>query len=350
MYKTCIYCNRNLGVNESVENFPVGRRLAFDKDKGRLWVICGECRRWNLTPLEERWEAIEECERQFRDTRARYSTENIGLARLREGLDLVRIGRPLRPEYAAWRYGREFLKRRVALEASIVYDAFVRVYDAWVAFLTGGEQRVITRVKAEDGSQLVLTRQDMKQVRLVTADAPAGWILSVPHRIGLAQREWWREFVPGTDFETAELTGPAALRAAGKILPKINPYGGNERQVKSAVRVIEERRTLNEIFSASSRESGYAPGRLTFDRDVSVLRTMPAVIRLALEMAAHEEAERRAFAGELEELEEAWREAEQIAAIADRLLVPDEIEAWVREHAEKTAPENDSTKEAPNGT
>ncbi len=29
MYKTCIYCNRNLGDNESVENFPVGRRLAF---------------------------------------------------------------------------------------------------------------------------------------------------------------------------------------------------------------------------------------------------------------------------------------------------------------------------------
>ena len=55
-------------------------------------------------------------------------------------------------------------------------------------------------------------------------------------------------------------------------------------------------------------------------------------IRLALEMAAHEEAERRALAGELEELEEAWREAEEIAAIADQLLTPEEVEEWIRKH------------------
>jgi hypothetical protein len=104
MYKTCIYCNRKLGSNETVETFPVGRRLAFDQEKGRLWVICERCRRWNLSPLQERWDAIEECEREFRDTRLRYSTDNIGLARMKEGLELIRIGQPRRPEFAAWRY------------------------------------------------------------------------------------------------------------------------------------------------------------------------------------------------------------------------------------------------------
>ena len=44
-----------------------------------------------------------------------------------------------------------------------------------------------------------------------------------------------------------------------------------------------------------------------------------AVDRLALEMAANEDVERRALEGELAELEAAWREAEEIAAIADRL-------------------------------
>jgi hypothetical protein len=43
---------------------------------------------------------------------------------------------------------------------------------------------------------------------------------------------------------------------------------------------------------------------------------------LAVEMALHEESERRAMQGELAVLEEAWREAEQIARIADAL--PDE--------------------------
>ena len=40
---------------------------------------------------------------------------------------------------------------------------------------------------------------------------------------------------------------------------------------------------------------------------------------LALEMALHEEQERRALEGELALLDAAWREAEEIAAIADRL-------------------------------
>jgi hypothetical protein len=92
----------------------VGRRLAFDAARGRLWVVCRRCERWNLTPLEERWEAVEECERRFRQTRLRVSTRNIGLARLREGLELVRVGEPLRPEFAAWRYGDQFGRRRRA--------------------------------------------------------------------------------------------------------------------------------------------------------------------------------------------------------------------------------------------
>ena len=112
MYQTCMFCNKPLRTNEVVEEFPVGRRLAFDEAKGRLWVVCRSCERWNLTPLEERWEAVETCEKLFRDTQLRSSTENIGLARHPEGLELVRIGKPLRPEFAAWRYGDQFGRRR----------------------------------------------------------------------------------------------------------------------------------------------------------------------------------------------------------------------------------------------
>jgi AmiR/NasT family two-component response regulator len=59
---------------------------------------------------------------------------------------------------------------------------------------------------------------------------------------------------------------------------------------------------------------------------------MPSRLRLALEIAAHEESERRALEGELAELENAWREAEEIAAIADRLLIPRSIDAWIKKH------------------
>ena len=29
MYSTCLFCHAQLGANEVVEHFPVGRRLAF---------------------------------------------------------------------------------------------------------------------------------------------------------------------------------------------------------------------------------------------------------------------------------------------------------------------------------
>ena len=47
--------------------------------------------------------------------------------------------------------------------------------------------------------------------------------------------------------------------------------------------------------------------------------------RLALEMAVHEEHERRALEGELATLEAAWRDAEEIAQIADDDLTPPKL-------------------------
>ena len=50
MYRTCIFCKKDLGSNDVVEHFPVGRKLAFDEAKGRLWVVCKACGQWNLVP------------------------------------------------------------------------------------------------------------------------------------------------------------------------------------------------------------------------------------------------------------------------------------------------------------
>src|SRR5690606_40091457 len=55
------------------------------------------------------------------------------------------------------------------------------------------------------------------------------------------------------------------------------------------------------------------------------LGRLPTPSRLALEMALHEEQERRALEGELKALELAWQEAEEVAAMADDLLLPDRV-------------------------
>lgn len=182
MYRRCIYCHRDLGDNETIEEFPIGRRLAFDGAKGRLWVICTGCRRWNLTPLEERWEAIEECERQFRQVSTRFSTDNIGLARLPEGVDLVRVGRPLRPEFAAWRYSREFWRRRVVSAAGSIISGAGAVAVAGGLLAVGAglvvpylgplfrflsSERRAASLRDKEGETLYLTGADLERVELV---------------------------------------------------------------------------------------------------------------------------------------------------------------------------------------
>ena len=106
--------------------------------------------------------------------------------------------------------------------------------------------------------------------------------------------------------------------------------------MRGAVGLIEEARDAERLYRQLSARQGWRAGAL-FDKDASVLKTMRPEIRLALEMASSEETERRAFEGELRELEEAWREAEEIAAIADRLLIPESVEEWIRKQRRKLA-------------
>lgn len=341
VYSTCLFCNASLGGNEAIESFPVGRRLAFDSANGRLWVVCRKCERWNLSPLEERWEAIEMCERIFRDTRLRVSTDNIGLARVAGGLELVRIGPALRPEFAAWRYGDQFGRRRrrklirVGLGVGIVGGAVAGgialgvsagvgfgsggwwiwrgIYAGYRRIAYGSPEAIVARVPYQDeeyGPQVIpLRRRALADVRLGTA-GPGKLLLSLP-----VARPNSRELV--------HLTGEDAQRAAGYVLPAINWAGAEKTEVEQAVHLIESsRKAPSEFVHDVAREAGI--GRR--------LQELPNAARLALEMAAHEDSERRAMEGELALLETAWRQAEEIAKIADNLLVPPSVDEFLERH------------------
>jgi hypothetical protein len=54
MCTTCLHCQHALPRNDAIASLPIARRLAFDRDKGRLWVGCPSCLRWNLTPVAAR--------------------------------------------------------------------------------------------------------------------------------------------------------------------------------------------------------------------------------------------------------------------------------------------------------
>jgi hypothetical protein len=340
VYSSCLFCHGKLGSNEMIERFPVGRRLAFDGEKGRLWVICTRCGRWNLTPLEERWEAIEDCERRFRTTRLRTSTDQVGLARLPEGLTLIRIGRPLRPEFAAWRYSDQIDRRRrrqvvvtgigvtavgllVAgeLASGIAVTTTASVFfnlGRWALY--GSPAKVLARIpRTHPREPIFVRRRDVDKLRLTHADyGQPGWGLLVGE---------------------ARVSGALAERTLASLLPAINRFGGTREQLRNAVALIGQhatpadyvRTTISTHLRRQREESQTAPWR-GWGPPMGLMGHQ----RLALEMALHEDEERRAMEGELSGLEAAWREAEEVAAIADDLFLPEPVREWMRRHGGKT--------------
>jgi hypothetical protein len=68
------------------------------------------------------------------------------------------------------------------------------------------------------------------------------------------------------------------------------------------------------------------------EKHLGLVQKLPRPTRLALEMALHEEQERRALQGELKTLEAVWKQAEEIAAISDGLLLPEGTEEFLSTH------------------
>ena len=338
VYSACLFCHSGLGRNDVIEALDIGRRLAFDPLKGRLWVVCTDCGRWNLTPFEERWEAVEECERMFRSTRLRVATDNVGLAQPRWGFELVRIGKALLPEIAAWRYGSKLLTRHTSMAA---YAQSLGISHKTVMRLRTIPRRheVLARIH-HDNTRVTVRYAHLPDAQLYRPDRDEVWRLQVRHDRGISMLE-----------------GREAMKAARTLLTALNDGKAPESMVRAAVAKLDEAGNTQNFFGRISalalstswgrrpalpRTTGSASDagaqslaerlivRLTTrsfwsrggtgSEERTPLHWIPDVDRLALEMAANEDAERKALAGELEQLEEAWREAEEIAAIADHLL------------------------------
>jgi hypothetical protein len=380
MYTTCLFCHTDLGANHFLPTFPVGRRLAFDPRKGRLWVVCTRCGRWNLSPLEERWEAIDECERRFRGTRLRMSTDNIGLAQFRGNFELVRVGPALLPEIASWRYGTRLarlsveqeqqptlLVRGARLVARATASALVG-YATSVGFSDDAVLRmrtfrrgsgVLLRANDEYGYPVVVRYAHLGAAELIRPEKDQPWQLKLKHDTGIAI-----------------LAESNALRVAGKMLATLNFGVATNAEVQHAISKLDDAGDPEGYFTRvaslamrtswgrfpDARDEGPHPAVSSFAERVALqlanrsfwgrggtgseeqtpLFRLPAVDRLALEMAANEDIERRAMRGELDALETAWKDAEEIATIADELFADNVLDEFKRQYFERLARAEDT--------
>ncbi|HEX8674632.1 MAG TPA: hypothetical protein VF710_22215, partial [Longimicrobium sp.] len=134
------------------------------------------------------------------------------------------------------------------------------------------------------------------------------------------------------------LRGENARRVLSRAVLDANAGGASAYTLEQSLRKLTERGSSDEYLRSTAAQlvrldvpdlgfhprkwreiAGWMRGERR-DRPFKA-KKLDAPGSLALEMALHEEQERRALEGELHALEAAWREAEEIAAIADGLAV-----------------------------
>ena len=330
MFTSCAFCSGALGGDGGDSGLGVGRRFAYDGWKSRAWVICQRCARWNLTPFDERLDVIAALDRMAAAGRVAATSEQVALIRL-GAYDVVRVGQPPRPEMATWRYGerikaRQREKMKVVVPVAIVVvglsvavniaaggsmGAFIgQVPNLSNAIYTGivGNRKIAIDppICSRCGRVMVLRAKHVKEARLQhTTRADLALLLICPRCKGEGA------LLEGADAETALRSGLTYLnlrhsrrlkKKASEAALQVDAYGGPE--------AFLTRQALREV-------------------KVSTYRGAEA---LALEMSVDEQAE-------LRELERQWRDAEEIADIADNLLVDPTIEDELRHLKEGNQPD-----------
>ncbi|HLM69260.1 MAG TPA: hypothetical protein VK358_17100, partial [Longimicrobium sp.] len=201
--------------------------------------------------------------------------------------------------YVAWTYALFAASSQPERVAALLARGRTGAREAWTAvrdtvrparMVPSG--RVLQWTQAQEGGgPIPLTRSHLRGARIV----PAGGERFAVH-------------LPVMDLR---LDGWHADALAGRLALRLNRHGGDARDVAAALRSIQTfGGPAGYLDRLSGREMEIGPGAPRM-----------GIQALALEMALHEETERRAMDGELAALREMWRQAEEIAAIADALPV-----------------------------
>lgn len=321
MLTRCLFCRLEYRPNPVLEHFSEAREVAYDPERGRLWAICRGCGRWTLVPFESRWEALEELERSVDSFRPLAKTGNIALFRAHQ-LHVVRIGHaPIREE-AWWRYGRRLVKRRflnVGFAAGVTTAVFALPLMAFGGAVLPviGEAGLVAVATAPEAFRLVrfgwkgwkspitclrcdhqyesLSYRVMGRLRVVKGKR-AGEL-----GVRLACTECYKWGL--------QLNGAEAEMFARRYLAWRNMFGARRHRIDAAADHLESAGTSGGLISRYTRERA----RLSKVSRAEIL---------AFEMALSDSTERALLDLKLNELEARWKEAEEIAAIADGELTP----------------------------
>jgi hypothetical protein len=313
----CFFCGAELPPLDP-DRLPDRERLAYDPELGRLWRVCGECTRWNIVPLEDRWEVLEYCERLVRDDgELLVGSDVLGLYWIGGGTtggQLVRVGRPPRLHYADWRYSERL-------------DEFpVRRRGGWIARLLQLPERSVTNLQGG-----AVAGGDAYHPGIPTAWVGAPFIEHAALLTGLFADVPLAERCPscggpfvlepyrlGDTRLILSAHAPSLLATCGLCGDDgVVPLADARAPLRAAIAIVERDQRSSLLVQAAVKPVERCGGAAGFierlaRRDLD-FGSMPARNRLALWFCLDEQVEAEA-------LEAEWRRAEELESILDREL------------------------------
>lgn len=307
---TCVFCDHDLTDART--------RPAFDPWLGRLWRVCPGCRRWNVVPLEDRWEALETYERAVRDEgRSLLRTDHLDLVAV-GARQLLRVGRAPRPELAGWRYGTRLPPvvapgvgawlRRLVLGMPSSAFGYNAGYGAGL-FESASSEHWFASPFIDDASTLTAA---FLHIPLTRACPSCGAPLAVA--------PWGFQAIR----LTADAGAPAVVTTCALCEVDVAVRATEARPaLRLGLSIVNRRLVERPLVQGAARRLDRLDGpegllhRLAGE-DVA-LGEMPPADRLALGMALDEQSEADLLEGE-------WREAEELARIVDGQLT--EVEGF----------------------
>jgi len=294
--------------------------VAYDLDRGRLWMVCRFCSRWSLVPIEARWEALEELERVLSGgpiqsgrsgpVRLVSRTDHITLFSVGP-LEVVRVGGAEYSEEAWWRYGREL--GGVARKLPRLTPWLRAKGVAWKGHRECSEcGYLFTEVPFSDRNILVVQLGLGGQTGEGLASQEDGPGVASASSPTLARRcPKCRDAVDGG----LHLRGPEAEITLFRLLAFDHNTGAPIDRIRTAARMIQDPGGPSSLVRVLTRH-----GRPLGD--------LPPVGVLALEMVTNDARERTLLKMELAELEFRWNREEELAALIDGELTP--VGIWGR--------------------
>jgi hypothetical protein len=183
--------------------------------------------------------------------------------------------------------------------------------------IQGGSETIVAKVRTDSGQLLHVRRRHLAE-SMLSRGSDGSLAIDLRYKNGQSRFE-----------------GPEALRVAALVVPAVNRFGGSKSTVAEAVNQIERlggpERYVEQVAKRGESVTVVRGRQHRFGRKGRLGKTglygLSQIEKIGLEMALHEETERRAMEGELALLEAAWRDAEEIAGISDNLFLPDSVQS-----------------------